>query len=125
MTRGGRTFTATAPRGCETRNFFAIDDGPPGRLTGGVLRVRGGVARARLACLPNARVTCRGVLRLRRAQTRRVVVAASYAVARGSTGTIELEIAGSLRGRILLAETVERGVSKKGPRSTARSVRIR
>ena len=60
--------------GCEVRNFFASDDGPPGRLVGKVLR-RGadGDARARFACPRSARVTCRGILRLRRAKPARVV----------------------------------------------------
>jgi Ca2+-binding RTX toxin-like protein len=112
--------------GCEVRNLFAIDDGPPGRLVGRVLRVgTDGAARARLACPRNARVACRGVLRLRRAKPRRVVASAAYRVARGSTGTIELEVAASLRGRTLQAETVERGVSRKGPRSSLRLVRVR
>ncbi len=111
--------------GCEVRNFFANDDGPPGRLVGRALRIVGGVARARLACPRNARVACRGVLRLRRAKPRRVIDSAAYRVARGSTGTIELEVAASLRGRTLQAETVERGVSRKGPRSSLSLVRVR
>ena len=113
-------------RGCEVRNVFAIDDGPPGRLVGAVLRVGpGGVARARFRCPRNARTACRGVLRLRRAKPGRVVASARYDVARGSTEAIELELAASLRGRTLQAETVERGVSKKGPRSSLSIVRIR
>jgi hypothetical protein len=59
-------------------------------------------------------VAFRGVLRLRRAKPARVVASARYAVARGATGTVELELAASLRGRTLQAETVERGVSRKG-----------
>lgn len=115
------------PSGCESRLFFARDDGPPGRLTSGVLRIGpGGVAGVRLACPANARVACRGVLRLRTLTPRpRIRATARYAVARATTEAVEITVPASLRGRTLEAETVERGVSRKGPRSAVRSVRIR
>ena len=114
-------------RGCEFIIAFATDDGPPGRLAQGVLRVGAdGRARARFACPPAARVACRGVLRLQQSRPGgRVLARARYAVARGTVGVVVVEIPAGLRNRSLRAVTVERGVSKKGPRSSERSVRIR
>jgi hypothetical protein len=115
------------PNGCEQRLFSASDDGPPGRLTSGVLRIgRGGVASVPLACPAKARAACRGVLRLRTTKPRpRIRATARYAVAPRTTEAVEITVPASLRGRTLQTETLERGVSKKGPRSAVRSVRIR
>ena len=64
--RASRTNPLTSPVNCELTFFFATDDGPPGRLTQSVLRPdAAGIARVRLACPKNARVACRGTLRLR------------------------------------------------------------
>lgn len=115
-----------SPVNCETVIAFASDDGPPARLTGRVLRPdAAGVARARLACPRNARVTCRGALTLRRVSAPgRVLRRARYAVARGRRGAVAIRVPASLRRRRALLQTVERGVSRKGPRGVARIVRI-
>jgi Ca2+-binding RTX toxin-like protein len=125
--RASRTNPLTSPVNCEITFFFATDDGPPGRLTQSVLRPNAhGIARVRLACPKNARVTCRGTLRLRQPRPpKRVLRSKRYAVRRGTTGKILLNVPASLRGRRALLETTEKGVSRKGPRGTARTVAIR
>jgi Ca2+-binding RTX toxin-like protein len=119
--------TPRRPANCERVDFFATDDGPPGRLAAAALRPNAaGVARARLTCPRNARIACRGTLRLRRpAPPRRILGRAAYDVARGSGEAIAIRVPASLRGRRALLETRERGVSRKGPRGVAVVVRVR
>ena len=125
-TRPSRIFLVS-PVNCESVLSFATDDTPPGRLLDGVLRVRaGGVARARLACPRTARVACRGSLSLRRVGPGASVLRrARYSVARGATGTITIRVPASLRGLRAILETTEKGISRKGPRSFVRTVRVR
>ena len=115
-----------SPVNCESTFFFATDDGPPGRLTQSVLRPdAAGIARVRLACPKNARVACRGTLRLRQLKApKRILRSKRYEVRRGTTGEILLNVPASLRGRRATLETTEKGVSRKGPRGTARTVAV-
>ncbi len=115
------------PVNCEAVVAFANDDGPPGRLPQGVLRRNAaGIARVLIACPRNARVTCRGVLRLRQPRPpNRIVRSVRYAVPRGTTGEIPLQVPASLRGRRAVLQTQEKGVSRKGPRGVVRTVAIR
>jgi hypothetical protein len=62
----------TRTTGCESVRFFASDDGPPGEIRSGVLRIGPtGRARVRLACPRAARVACRGGLSIRRPRSAR------------------------------------------------------
>jgi len=101
------------PLNCEIVFFFATDDGPPGRLTQSVLRRNAaGIAPVRLTCPKNARVTCRGTLRLRQVKApKKVLRTKRYAVRRGTAGQILLNVPASLRGRRAVLETTEKGVS--------------
>jgi Ca2+-binding RTX toxin-like protein len=116
-----------SPVNCESVFSFATDDGPPGRLAQGVLRRdAAGIARVRLTCPKNARVACRGTLRLRQLRPpRRVLRSKRYTVRRGTTGEILLQVPASLRGRRATLETREKGVSHRGPRGTVRTVAVR
>ena len=116
---------------CESVSRFASDDGPPGRIATGALRVAGGAVTVRLTCPHAARVDCRGTLALTRATRSGARIArTSYAVARGRSAAVTLAVsaakARALRGdgRAVLA-TRERGVSRKGPRSARRLVAVR
>jgi Ca2+-binding RTX toxin-like protein len=124
---GGRINPFGSPVNCETVFSFATDDGPPGRLAQGVLRRdAAGIARVLLTCPRNARVTCRGTLRLRQPKApRRILRSVRYAVPRGTTGEIPLGVPAALRGKRAVLETREKGVSRKGPRGVVRTVRIR
>ena len=116
-----------SPVNCEITFFFATDDGPPGRLTQSVLRPNAaGIARVRLACPKNARVACRGTLRLRQLRPPGGSCEASATRSRAApTGEILLNVPASLRGRRATLETTEKGVSHRGPRGTVRTVAIR
>jgi hypothetical protein len=115
--------------GCEKIRRLALDDGFPGAAIGRVLTIdAAGAAGVVIACPPRAKVTCRGRLTLRRANRARPVLAgARYAVRRGGRTVVGLALAGvALRpGGRVLAETVERGVSKLGPRSSRTTLTIR
>ncbi len=102
--------------GCESVLASAIDDGPPARIAGPRLRRAGGRAVVALACPRDARVRCRGVLSLRAASApARLLARARYDVARGRRAKVALTLRRPARGRIV-ATTVERGVSRLGPR---------
>lgn len=113
------------PVNCETVFAFASDDGPPGRLATAVLRPDGtGVALVRLVCPRAARVTCRGVLTLRRAAGAPVLRRVAYAVPRGTGDDLAIRVPASLGGRAAVLQTLERGVSRKGPRGVTRLLRV-
>ncbi len=115
-----------APSGCESRLFFATDDGPPGRVLGDRLRVgRDRAARLVLSCPRGARVTCRGTLTLRAPGRRgRVLGRSAYSVPAGRRAPVRVSLAG-VPPRTVLAETRERGRSKKGPRSSSILLTVR
>jgi hypothetical protein len=116
----------TRTTGCESVRFFASDDGPPGEIRSGVLRIGPtGRARVRLACPRAARVACRGGLSIRRPRSAAVLGRATYRVARGRTGSVLLPVPAGLRGGRALLRTRELGVSRKGPRGVSRLVVVR
>lgn len=117
---------------CERVERFAVDDGPPGRIRARSVKLgRDRSLVVRLACPARARVTCRGTLRV--ADPRRLsrtLGRGRYSVNRRGAGRIRLQLsrAGARRARSRRAITVitrERGVSKKGPRSTTATLRVR
>jgi uncharacterized delta-60 repeat protein len=122
--------TDPAPKGafldCEITRRFALDDGPPGIATAARIGRRGH-ATVRIACPRGARVSCRGRLTLvdpRHAS--RTVARARYRVPLGASRSVAVRLPRAARGlRRFTARTVERGVSKKGPRSAARLLRPR
>ncbi len=113
--------------GCESISSFATDDGPPARLRAGVLRVRpGGTALVRLTCPADARTTCRGSMVIRRGGLSGPVAGrAAYAIPRGRAATLTVEVRGLRAGATAVLRTTEKGVSRKGPRSAIRVVRVR
>lgn len=112
--------------GCESISSFATDDGPPGRIAAGILRIGAdGRARVRIACPAGARIRCAGTLTLRRTAAGRVVSRSRYAVRRGRTATRTIAVPEALRGRAAVLRTREPGISRKGPRAFVRSVRVR
>jgi hypothetical protein len=101
---------------------FAVDDGPPGRIVGRSVAIRrNGSLSLRLRCPRSARVPCRGRLRL--AAGGRRLESDRYRVPLGRTRVLRLRLTrreaarARSRGRVV-ATTRERGVSRKGPRST-------
>jgi uncharacterized delta-60 repeat protein len=122
--------TDPAPKGalldCEITRRFALDDGPPAIATAARIG-RGGRTTVRIACPRGARVACHGRLTLvdpRRAA--RTLARARYRVPLGASRRVALRRPRAARSlRRLSARTVERGVSKKGPRSAARLLRTR
>ena len=112
--------------GCETQRFFATDDGPPGEIRAGVLRVGAGRrASVQLKCPRAARVDCAGRLSVSRASGGPVVARARYRVARGTSEAVVIRVPAGLRGARAVLVTSERGVSRKGPRGVRRVVTVR
>ena len=75
-----------------------------------------GIATVRLTCPKNARVTCRGTLRLRQLKApRKVLRSKRYEVRRGTTGEILLNVPASLRGRRAVARDHGEGRLPQGP----------
>ncbi len=122
--------TDPAPKGafldCEITRRFALDDGPPGVAAAARIGRRGRTT-VRIACPRAARVACRGTLTLgdpRRPA--RTLARAHYRVALGATRHVVVRLPRAARGLgRLVARTVERGASKKGPRSSTRLLRTR
>lgn len=116
---------------CENIQRFAVDDGPPGRVVDGSLRIRrDGRLKLRLRCPRRARVTCKGKLRLTHAGRLRTLAATRYRVRRGRAKTLRLKVSRraarrARARRAIIVRTRERGVSKKGPRSTIKRLRVR
>lgn len=129
----GRTlFGSPKDDACERIERFAVDDGPPGHIRAKTLRVPGsGAVGIRLSCPARARVTCRGVLRLADSRRlKRTLTRARYSIPRRRSGTVRLRLtrAQARRARArgsITAITRERGVSRKGPRSTSVTFRVR
>lgn len=120
-----KSFSPVVEAGCETVSFFAADDGPPGRLTARRARIGAdGTVRLPVTCPRDARVDCRGTVKLL-VPGRRAFGSDAYRVRRGSSGVARVNVPESLRGRTVVAVTTERGLSRKGPRSSAQAVRLR
>jgi hypothetical protein len=123
--------SAATDIGCENVQRFATDDGPPGRIVGrSVLVRRSGRLKLRLRCPRRAKVTCKGKLRLTHAGRRRTLASKRYRVRRGRTKTLRLKLSRraarrARARRAIVVRTSERGVSKKGPRSTIKRLRVR
>ena len=116
----------TNGRDCESIDMQAIDDGPPGHAVGRTLqRAANGMARVTVACPPSARIACRGTLTVRRGRPDgRIVGKARYAARLGGRAAVRVRVRAASRGTRVFVETVERGVSKKGPRRSVRLLRI-
>ena len=113
---------------CENVTRAAVDDGPPGRIVARALKLR--APAVRLACPRQAKVRCRGTLTLRDpARPTGRLAARRYLVPRGRTRTLGFTLGDNarrvLRARgMVVAETREKGVSRKGPRSARRYLRV-
>jgi hypothetical protein len=126
------TGSATLPRrnrnglDCESITTFAVDDGPPARPLGRLLRVLRGRASVVVACPRNARIACRGTLSARRGGIRgQILGRVGYSARLGGRTTVAVRVGNPRRGTRLVLETMERGVSAKGPRSATEVVRVR
>jgi hypothetical protein len=125
----GKTFSNlrnTNGLDCENITAMAIDDGPPGRAIGRVLlRARDGHATITVACPRNARIACRGTVtaHLGRANGRRIAKA-RYTARLGGKALVRVRLAGAGRGAKVFVKTVEKGVSKKGSRTSTRLLRV-
>jgi len=119
-----------SPRGCESVLRFALDDGPPGYVSSRTLVVgRGGVAVLSVTCPVDARVACRGKLTLRGGRPARPLASAAYVVRAGASTRVRIELSPAATARLrsrrqAFAATVERGVSKLGPRSALRVLAV-
>ena len=126
---GGPKFFVRNANGldCENVDTLAIDDAPPGRAVGRSLRrAADGRARVGVACPRSARVACRGTLTVRLGRPNgRVLSRASYAARVGRTTAVQLRLGPARRGTRVFLHTVERGVSKKGPRRSMRLLLVR
>jgi RTX calcium-binding nonapeptide repeat (4 copies) len=112
-----------APTSCERVRRFAIDDGPPAHPVGRRLRVRrGGRVAVSVLCPRDARKACRGLLTLLRPGSDRVLARARYRLRPAEKGSVSL-VVGALPRRVV-ATTRERGVSRKGPRSSSALLRV-
>jgi Ca2+-binding RTX toxin-like protein len=110
------------PADCEAIRAFAVDDGPPATIRR--LRVRGRTAVVRLLCPRGARIACAGVLTLRPRRGGPALGSRRYRVALGRRGTVRVPLRRAA-GRRVSVETIEDGVSDKGPRSALRTLRVR
>ena len=117
--------------GCEIVERFASDDGPPGMALTKRLRIaRSGRAGVRIACPRDARVRCRGRARLRDPRRRsRVLASATYNAPLRARRSVVFQLTAAerallLRRRKALFTTTEKGVSRKGPRSVERILRV-
>ena len=113
------------PVDCEQIIRFAVDDGPPSSARHLVLRPAGVLATIR--CPRNGRIRCAGVLTLTSAGTR--LGRARYAVRTGRVAGVLVSLSATERGRLragqtLTAATRERGISRKGPRSSRTALRL-
>jgi hypothetical protein len=102
------------------------------RIRAKTIRVaRNGAVKIRLSCPARARVTCRGVLRLvDNRRLKRTLARARYAVPRRRSGAVSLRLTRAQARRVrarrsITAVTRERGVSRKGPRSTFATFNVR
>jgi RTX calcium-binding nonapeptide repeat (4 copies) len=118
-----------APVNCARFSKFAADDGPPGTVTSTKLR-NGDTTTLRLRCPKDAKVRCIGRLTIRDPRsTSRILASMGYDVALGKTGSVTVPLGDSAqsllrsRGQALL-QTVEKGKSKLGPRSTQTLVSV-
>ena len=117
---------------CERVERFAVDDGPPGRIRARSVTIAhdGGVAIP-LGCPRRARVTCAGTLRLADPlRPRRTLAKARYEVPRRTTESVGLDLTRGDARRVrkrgaIRVVTRERGVSRKGPRSSIALLRVR
>jgi hypothetical protein len=117
---------------CERVERFAADDGPPAQVENKAVRIAaGGSVRLRLACPRKARVACRGTIKLVEARRgRHTLASARYMVKRGRRSAVRLQLSAKevrrVRARgVVGTVTRERGVSKKGPRSTVNTLTVR
>ena len=105
--------------GCESIARFALDDGPPAGIVGQRVALSRGAAALPLACPRRARIACRGTVTMRAGKARgRVLARARYAIPLGARRTLRLRLLGRApaRGAKVNVATVERGVSRVGPR---------
>jgi RTX calcium-binding nonapeptide repeat (4 copies) len=111
---------------CEAIDTFAVDDGPPARAVGRSLTVAAGRTSVTVACPRNARVACRGTLSARVGGIRgRVIGRARYSVRLGGRASVSVRLGNRRAGTRIVLETMEQGVSKKGPRSATRLAVVR
>jgi Ca2+-binding RTX toxin-like protein len=110
------------PADCEAIKLFAVDDGPPATIRSA--RVRGRTAVIRLFCPRAAKTACAGTMTLRSARGGSTLGSKRYRVALGRRGTVTVPLRRSA-GRRVSVETVENGVSDKGPRRSLRTLRAR
>jgi hypothetical protein len=119
------------PLDCDLLTRFATDDGVPARVARRLLAVtRDGSLRVRLVCPRASRIACRGRLTVAATPRGRILARARYAVRRGRSALVGIavrrSVATALRRRTTaVVGTVERGVSKKGPRSSRARVAVR
>lgn len=115
--------------GCENLSRFALDDGRPGAAVGRLLPIAAdGTTAVAVACPTTAKTTCRGTLTLRGAtRARRALARGRYVVRRGNRRTVGLTLSHAVprSGSRVLAQTVERGVSRLGARSAIRTLTVR
>jgi Ca2+-binding RTX toxin-like protein len=115
---------------CEGVDRQAVDDGLPSRAVRQLGLGGDGSATVELSCPRAARVACRGALTLRRASGQPILARARYDVALAGSATVQVRLAGpaarALRARgQVVVETLEQGISEKGPRSSRRVLPVR
>lgn len=108
---------------CESVTRFAVDDGPPASVrTRTVPRAR--TVRLTLACPRAAKVPCRGLLTVRSGA--RVLGGARYSVGLGRRSTLAVPLsARPPAGAALRVTGREKGASRKGPRDSVATLRVR
>jgi hypothetical protein len=113
---------------CETISRTPADDGPPAVIITRPLRLASPTVG--LTCLRTARIRCRGLLSLRDpTRPGRILATTSYSVPLHATRSLPIALGEAalrtLRARgSTIVTTVERGVSRKGPRSARRLLRV-
>lgn len=107
---------------CEFVDIAPADDGHPSHGIAPV-RVSGTAASVQVLCPRAARIACRGALTVRTATGRRVLGRGRYDIAVGRTVIVQVRLA-SRPGAKVVVETKEQGLSKKGPRSSNRLLRV-
>jgi hypothetical protein len=113
---------------CETISRTPADDGPPALILSRPLRLASPTVGLR--CLRAARIRCRGLLSLRDPfRPARILATRRYSVPLGATRSVSIVLGDAARRTLrarpsAIATTVERGVSRKGPRSARRHLRV-
>jgi Ca2+-binding RTX toxin-like protein len=122
-TQFGGSFTALVPD-CESVTRMAADDSPPGRPVRRAVRLTSRGAVVTFRCPASSRPACRGRLLLSDLyRPNRVLGRRRYSLRLGTTARIHVSLAHAAiaelrRSRHVLLKTVERGHSRKGPRSS-------